>query len=80
MKKVLAVLMSCFLFSSLAIAAGNSGALMKQVDQKISESKQLSPEELQEIKSLRVQAEDTLKSGNEEESEEMLKEALALLG
>ena len=43
-------------------------------------NKQLSAEELKDIKSLRVQAEDALKNGDEEESEKLLKEALNLLG
>jgi len=80
MKKVLALMLSCFLLTSAVLAAGNATELMKQVDQKISESKQLSAEELKDIKSLRVQAEDALKNGDEEESEKLLKEALNLLG
>jgi hypothetical protein len=52
---------------------------MKQIDQILEETKQLSKEQLNEIRQLRIQGEEAHKSGDHEESEKLLKEALQLL-
>ncbi|MCI5053736.1 MAG: hypothetical protein VW910_04620 [Pelagibacteraceae bacterium] len=52
---------------------------MKEIDNLLLETKQLSKDQLSEIKQLRAQGEQAHKSGDHKESEEMLKQALDLL-
>lgn len=88
MKKIIAIFLSCFLFTSLALAAESAKDLMKQVDKKFSEAtkysvytpkKKLNVDEISQVKELRKNAEAALKSGNEEESTKLLREALKIL-
>ena len=67
-----------FLTSNLAYA-GSCPLLMKEIDQIIEQSKQLSKEQLTEIKQLRQQGEEAHNQGDHKESEELLKQALNLL-
>lgn len=67
-----------FLSSNLAYA-GSCPLLMKEIDQIIEKSKQLSKEQLIEIKQLRQQGEEAHNQGDHKESEELLKQALDLL-
>ena len=69
----------CLLFLSFNAYAGNCLNLIKQIDNLLSETKQLSKDQLSEIKELRAQGEQAHKSGDHKESEEMLKQALDLL-
>ena len=75
-KKFLVLIL--FLFPTFAFA-GSCPLLMKEIDQILEETKQLSQEQLNEIKQLRIQGEEAHKSGDHEESEKLLKEALQLL-
>ena len=88
MKKIIAIFLSCFLFASLALSAESAKNLMKQVDKKFSEAtkysvytpkKKLNVDEIGQVKELRKNAEAALKSGNEEESTKLLREALKIL-
>lgn len=88
MKKIIAIFLSCFLITSLALAAESAKDLMKQVDKKFSEAtkssvytpkKKLNVDEIGQVKELRKNAEVALKSGNEEESTKLLREALKIL-
>ena len=88
MKKIIAIFLSCFLITSLALAAESTKDLMKQVDKKFSEAtkssvytpkKKLNVDEIGQVKELRKNAEVALKSGNEEESTKLLREALKIL-
>lgn len=88
MKKIIAIFLSCFLITSLALAAESAKDLMKQVDKKFSEAtkssvytpkKKLNIDEIGQVKELRKNAEVALKSGNEEESTKLLREALKIL-
>ena len=88
MKKIIAIFLSCFLITSLALAAESAKDLMKQVDKKFSEAtkssvytpkKKLNVDEIGQVKELRKNAEAALKSGNEEESTKLLREALKIL-
>ena len=67
------------LFLSFNAYAGDCLSLIRQIDNLLSETKQLSKDQLSEIKQLRTQGEQAHKSGDHKESEEMLKEALNLL-
>ena len=53
---------------------------MKQLDDTIAESKQLTKEEAKEIKSLKEQAKEAYKEGNKEDCQKLISEALDLLG
>jgi len=88
MKKIIAIFLSCFLITSLALAAESAKDLMKQVDKKFSEAtkssvytpkKKLNVDEIGQVKELRKNAEVALKSGSEEESTKLLREALKIL-
>jgi len=46
----------------------------------LAESKQLSAEQINEVKSLRAQGEEAYKEGNKEECQKLLSQALDLLG
>lgn len=59
--------------------AASCPALIKQVDNLLAETKQLSKEQLAEIKQLRNQGEEAHKTGDHKESEQLLKQALELL-
>lgn len=66
-------------FASNLAYAGSCPLLMKEIDQLIEQSKQLSKEQLAEIKQLRQQGEETHNQGDHKESEDLLKQALELL-
>lgn len=66
-------------FASNLAYAGSCPLLMKEIDQLIEQSKQLSKEQLAEIKQLRQQGEEAHNQGDHKESEELLKQALVLL-
>ena len=66
-------------FASNLAYAGSCPLLMKEIDQLIEQSKQLSKEQLAEIKQLRQQGEEAHNQGDHKESEELLKQALELL-
>jgi len=68
-----------FLLIPTKSIAGSCPMLIKQVDSLLAESKQLSKEQLAEIKQLRNQGEEAHKAGEHKESEELLKQALDLL-
>ena len=59
--------------------AGNCFYLIKEIDNLLSETKQLSKDQLSDIKQLRAQGEQAHMSGAHKESEEILKQALDLL-
>ena len=67
------------IFASNLAYAGSCPLLMKEIDQIIEQSKQLSKEQLIEIKQLRQQGEEAHNQGDHKESEELLKQALDLL-
>ena len=67
------------IFASNLAYAGSCPLLMKEIDQLIEQSKQLSKEQLAEIKQLRQQGEEAHNQGDHKESEELLKQALELL-
>ena len=73
------VLFLVVFFASNLAYAGSCPLLMKEIDQLIEQSKQLSKEQLAEIKQLRQQGEEAHNQGNHKESEELLKQALVLL-
>jgi hypothetical protein len=54
--------------------------LMKQLDEVIAETKQLTREEAKEIKSLKEQGQQAYKEGNKEDCQKLISEALDLLG
>ena len=66
-------------FASNLAHAGSCPLLMKEIDQLIEQSKQLSKEQLAEIKQLRQQGEEAHNQGDHKESEDLLKQALELL-
>ena len=66
-------------FTSNLAYAGSCPLLMKEIDQLIEQSKQLSKEQLAEIKQLRQQGEEAHNQGDHKESEDLLKQALELL-
>lgn len=66
-------------FASNLVYAGSCPLLMKEIDQLIEQSKQLSKEQLAEIKQLRQQGEEAHNQGDHKESEDLLKQALELL-
>lgn len=66
-------------FASNLAYAGSCPLLMKEIDQLIEQSKQLSKEQLAEIKQLRQQGEEAHNQGDHKESEDLLKQALELL-
>ena len=89
MKKQLAIVLSCFLFGSLALADVSAKDLMKQVNKKFAAAtkfsvydkpNKLKADQIDLIKKLRKDAESSLKSGNEEDSKKILDEALKILG
>jgi len=73
------VLFICLITFPINAYADNCLNLIKQIDNLLSETKQLSKDQLSEIKQLRAQGEQAHKSGDHKESEEMLKQALDLL-
>ena len=78
MKKLVVLILSYILFSSTAFA-GSCPALLKQVDEKITNST-LAPEALKEVKTLRDQGETAHKTGKHADSVKILEEALKKLG
>lgn len=66
-------------FASNLAYAGSCPLLIKEIDQLIEQSKQLSKEQLAEIKQLRQQGEEAHNQGDHKESEDLLKQALELL-
>ena len=79
MKKFLAYVVISFLFISIANAE-TCPNVIKQIDEMLAESKQLSAEQIKEVKSLRAQGEEAYKEGNKEECQKLLSQALDLLG
>jgi hypothetical protein len=77
MKKLFILLM--FSVSSLAIAS-NCPNEMKEIDAKLSASKDLSGEKMTKVKNLRAEGEKFHKEGKHTESMKSLQEAKALLG
>jgi len=73
------VIFICLLLFPFYAYAGNCLNLIKEIDNILLETKQLSKDQLSEIKQLRTQGEQAHKSGDHKESEEMLKQALDLL-
>ena len=73
------IILICLLFFTFNAYAGNCLNLIKEIDNILLETKQLSKDQLSEIKQLRAQGEQAHKSGDHKESEEMLKQALDLL-
>jgi len=73
------VISICLLLFPFNTYAGNCLNLMKEIDNLLLETKQLSKDQLSEIKQLRAHGEQAHKSGDHNESEEMLKQALDLL-
>ena len=73
------VIFICFLLLPFNAYAGNCLNLIKEIDNLLLETKQLSKDQLSEIKQLRDQGEQAHKYGDHKESEEMLKQALDLL-
>ena len=67
------------IFASNLAYSGSCPLLMKEIDQLIEQSKQLSKEQLAEIKQLRQQGEEAHNQGDHKESEDLLKQALELL-
>ena len=78
MKKLFAIIISTMFLSSFAYA-GSCPLLLKQVDEKITNSK-LAPEALKEVKTLRDQGETAHKTGKHADSVKILNEALKKLG
>ena len=78
MKKLVVLILSYILLSSDAFA-GSCPALLKQVDEKITNST-LTPEALKEVKTLRDQGETAHKTGKHADSVKILEEALKKLG
>ena len=79
MNKAILLALFYFLFSSSGIAE-TCLKLMQQIDEELGESKQLSADQIREIRSLRVQGEQAYKEGNKEDCQKLLSEALDLLG
>jgi len=67
------------LFMPLKAFANSCPILIKKIDKILEETKQISKEQLIEIKQLRDQGEKAHKEGDHKESEELLKQALDLL-
>ena len=79
MKKLFLVTLLYLLSSSYGMA-DSCLDLMKQLDEVIAETKQLTPEEAKEIKSLKEQGQQAYKEGNREDCQKLISEALDLLG
>ncbi len=79
MKKLFLVTILYLLSSSHAMA-NSCLDVMKQPDDAIAETKQLTREEAKEIKSLKEQAQQAYKEGNKEDCQKLISEALDLLG
>ena len=79
MKKLFLVTLLYLLSSSYGMA-NSCLDLMKQLDEVIAETKQLTPEEAKEIKSLKEQGQQAYKEGNKEDCQKLISEALDLLG
>ena len=79
MKKLFLVTLLYLLSSSYGMA-NSCLELMKQLDEVIAETKQLTPEEAKEIKSLKEQGQQAYKEGNKEDCQKLISEALDLLG
>ena len=67
------------IFASNLAYAGSCPLLMKEIDQLIEQSKELSKEQLAEIKQLRQQGEEAHNQGDHKVSEDLLNQALELL-
>lgn len=78
-KQALIILLVSILFSTFAVAE-TCPNLIRQIDEMLAESKQLSVEQINEVKSLRAQGEEAYKEGNKEECQKLLSQALDLLG
>lgn len=79
MKKLFLVIVLYLLSSSYGMADSCLDP-MKQLDEVIAETKQLTREEAKEIKSLKEQAQQAYKEGNKEDCQKLISEALDLLG
>ncbi len=79
MKKLFLVTLLYLLSSSYGMA-DSCLDLMKQLDDAIAETKQLTREEAKEIKSLKEQGQQAYKEGNKEDCQKLISEALDLLG
>jgi|AACY02.14.fsa_nt_gi hypothetical protein len=79
MKQIIASVLISFLLATGALAE-TCPAMMKQIDQMLAETKQLSSEQVKEIKALRAQGEEAFKEGNQEECQKLLSQAIELLG
>ena len=79
MNKAILLVLFYFLFSSSGMAE-TCPKLMQQIDEELEESKQLSANQIREIRSLRAQGEQAYKEGNKEDCQKLLSEALDLLG
>lgn len=66
-------------FASNISFAGSCPVLIQKIDQILSESKQISKDQLTEIKQLRDQGEKAHNTGEHKESEDLLNQALKLL-
>jgi low affinity Fe/Cu permease len=78
MKKLIIVLLSFFILNTAY--ADTCAILMKEVDEILDESKNLSKDQINEIRNTRIQAEEAHKAGDHKESEKLLKELLEKLG
>lgn len=79
MNKAILLVLFYFLFSSSGMAE-TCPKLMQQIDEELAESKQLSANQIREIRSLRAQGEQAYKEGNKEDCQKLLSEAIDLLG
>ena len=79
MNKAILLVLFYFLFSSSGMAE-TCPKLMQQIDEELAESKQLSANQIREIRSLIAQGEQAYKEGNKEDCQKLLSEALDLLG
>lgn len=79
MKKLFLIIVLYLLSSSYGMA-DSCLDLMKQLDEVIAETKQLTREEAKEIKDLKEQAQQAHKEGNKEDCQKLISEALDLLG
>jgi hypothetical protein len=79
MKQIIASILISFLLAT-GVLAETCPAMMIQIDQMLAETKQLSPEQVKEIKTLRIQGEQAFKEGNQEECQKLLSQAIELLG
>ena len=78
LKKFLITIFTIFVSTTLA-SAGSCPLLVKKIDNSLSQTKQLSKEQLSEIKKLRDSGHKAHKDGDHAESVKILKQALKLL-